>query len=175
MLEFFRKLTYKMHEYIFDQILDILNRHAISEADFIAILLAEFETLLCHMRILKTSRKMIRLWKRIDFYIWIQGNPNTIKKWFHTAWILIWIPAKRRNFWQWFHIQKNKWKLKNNREKRSCGQFWRVALTRRGQSSQSVDFWKIAKMAIFNPCMKIKIFWGPNLWILFIKWFRLCH
>ena len=27
-----------------------------------------------------------------------------------------------------------------------------------GQSSQSADFWKIAKMALFTPCMKFKFF-----------------
>ena len=29
-----------------------------------------------------------------------------------------------------------------------------------GQSSQSADFWKIAKMALFTPCMKFKLFLG---------------
>ena len=35
----------------------------------------------------------------------------------------------RRYFWQWFHILKNKWKLEYKREKKSCGQFCRAALT----------------------------------------------
>ena len=37
---------------------------------------------------------------------------------------------KRRYFWQWFHIQKNKSKSKYTREKkRSCRRFWRTVLT----------------------------------------------
>ena len=71
------------------------------------------------------------------------------------------VQKTRRYFWQWFHIQKNKWKLKYKREKRSCGRFWRAALTGHGQSSQSADFWKIAKMALFNPCIEFKTFLGP--------------
>ena len=31
-------------------------------------------------------------------------------------------------------------------------------LTGRGQSSQSANFWKIAKMALFKPCMKFNNF-----------------
>ena len=34
----------------------------------------------------------------------------------------------------------------------------RAALTGHGQSSQSDNFWKIAKMALFNPCMKFDFF-----------------
>ena len=32
---------------------------------------------------------------------------------------------------------------------------WRAALTGHGQSSQLANFWKIAKLALFNPCMKL--------------------
>ena len=46
-------------------------------------------------------------------------------------------------------------------KKKSCGRFWRPALTGHGQSSQLADFWKIAKMALFNPCMEFEFF-GPN-------------
>jgi hypothetical protein len=45
-------------------------------------------------------------------------------------------------------------------KKRSCGRFWRAALTGHGQASQ------IAKMALFNPCMEFEIYFGPNDFIL---------
>ena len=62
---------------------------------------------------------------------------------------------KRRYFWQWFHIQKNKSKLKCNREKKIL---W--AVLEGYTNSQSADFWNIAKMALFNPCMEFEFFVG---------------
>ena len=76
------------------------------------------------------------------------------------------------------HIPKNKWKLIYNKKK-ILGRIWRAALTGHGQSSQSANFWKIAKMALFNACMRLKNFLGQmtlfdvaknsSLWNLFIK------
>ena len=43
-------------------------------------------------------------------------------------------------------------------KKKSCGRFWRAALTGHGQSSQSLISGRIARMALFNPCMKFKFF-----------------
>ena len=40
------------------------------------------------------------------------------------------------------------------------GQKWRAALTGYGQSSQYANFWKIAKMALFNQSMKFNFFLG---------------
>ena len=40
--------------------------------------------------------------------------------------------------------------IKLCKRKKSFEPFWRAALTEHGQSSQSADFWKIAKMALFN-------------------------
>ena len=51
----------------------------------------------------------------------------------------------------------SKWKFKYKREKESCEPFWWAALTGHGQSA---DFWKIAKMVLFDPCMKFEIFVG---------------
>ena len=68
---------------------------------------------------------------------------------------------------------KNREKRKKNRE-----QFLRAALTGHGQSSQSANFWKIAKMTLFNPCMKFEFFWTKwlhlNWQTLFIKCLWLC-
>jgi hypothetical protein len=44
----------------------------------------------------------------------------------------------------------------------SCEGFLRAALT--GHSHPS-PFCKIAKMALFNPCMKLEIFFWPNVYI----------
>ena len=52
----------------------------------------------------------------------------------------------RPSFWQWFHIKikiQSKYEKENENEKRFSGWFWKAALT--------ADFWKIAKMTLFNP------------------------
>ena len=73
---------------------------------------------------------------------------------FHTAWIWIWITKRRGttsdNGFIFKKIIKNK---REKRKKKSCEPFWRAAITGHGQSSQSANFWKIAKMALFNPCI----------------------
>ena len=54
----------------------------------------------------------------------------------------------------------------NIKEKeKNCEPIWRAALTGHGQSSQSADFWKIDKMAVFNPCMKFEKKIWPNVFI----------
>ena len=59
-----------------------------------------------------------------------------------------------------FIFKKINENLNNKREKKSCEPLWRAGLTGDGQSSQSADFWKFAKMALFNPCKKFEIFLG---------------
>ena len=86
---------------------------------------------------------------------------NYLVAW-HTAWIWIWMTkrpgATSDNCFIFKKINEN---LNNKREEKSCEPFWRAGLTGDGQSSQSADFWKIAKMVLFNPCMKVE-FLGLN-------------
>ena len=71
---------------------------------------------------------------------------------YHTACISFWIPKRQaistEGVFSWYLTRKRKF----------YGWKWRAALTGHGQSSQSANFWKIAKMALFNPCMKLEIF-----------------
>ena len=57
--------------------------------------------------------------------------------------------------------------IKLCKRKKSFEPFWRAALTEHGHSSQSADIWKIAKMALFNPCMKFDFFSQINSFEVF--------
>ena len=86
----------------------------------------------------------------------------------HTAWIWVWmtkIPCATSD--NGFILKKMYKNYKRKEKKKSCGRFWRAAQTGHGQSSQLADFWKIAKMALFNPCMKFEIFRAK---LLHLKW-----
>ena len=74
-----------------------------------------------------------------------------------------------RYFWQQFHILEKIWKLKYEykREKNFIELFLRAAL-----SSQSAKFWKIAKMILFNPCMKFEILGGKMTLFEVVKNFQ---
>ena len=54
------------------------------------------------------------------------------------------------------YLKKTKWKLKEKREKKIPR-----AVLEGCQSGQSGDFLKIAKVALFNPCMQFDSF-GPT-------------
>ena len=79
-----------------------------------------------------------------------QTCTNMIK---NTAWIWIWItkdealPTSDNGF-----IFKKK-NINIKEKKKSASRFWG-----HGQSSQSANFWKIAKIVLFNPCMKFDTF-----------------
>ena len=61
-------------------------------------------------------------------------------------WCLSWFPAKNHSP-QTFQPGVYEWK-------------WRAALTEHGLSSQSANLWKIAKTALFYPCMIFESFWS---------------
>ena len=97
-------------------------------------------------------------------------SQNQRKHWQLTHYLdLIWMTKRRGATSDNDFIFKriHNWKLEYKREKEILWQFWRAVLTGHGQSSQLADFWKTAKMALFNSCMELE-FRGPNdfIWIV---------
>ena len=117
------------------------------------------QSLFCTLQTIKSIWQLVTYLSNINYH---QFSVLHLKV-YHTACIWIWMSkrpgATSDNGFIFLKINEN---LNIKEKKKSCEPFWRAALTRHGQSCQSADFRKIAKMALFNPCLKFDFFGGPN-------------